>query len=255
MISAVGIKRILFADIDKVTADIAPEIAKDLIQAAIKAKDEVLNVHGETWQIEETEASVTGYKNQLTGKNYRYDDVPGEVSPAFSIGQYDWKTKKAFMGGDVIQATSKDVGWKRALDKVIINKALFCLTDDDVWFIFPKCRIVSREANTDKAIAIAVKGLVQEPGIEGVSSEYNYEEGQIKALQAWTTVTIVPTPSDATVKLDGVTVKSKQVNAGATVHYEVSKAGYVTQSGDIKTTPSEVDTTLKKEITLVKAQE
>ena len=46
MISAVGIKRILFADIDKVTADITPEIAKTLIQAAIKAKDEVLNVHG-----------------------------------------------------------------------------------------------------------------------------------------------------------------------------------------------------------------
>lgn len=110
--------------------------------------------------------------------------VSCKVSPTFSIGQYDWKTKKAFMGGDVIQATSKDVGWKRALDKVIINKTLFCLTDDDVWFIFPKCRIVSREANTDKAIAIAVKGLVQESGIEGVSSEYNYEEGQIKALQA-----------------------------------------------------------------------
>ncbi|EFA18684.1 hypothetical protein HMPREF0969_03353 [Bacteroides sp. D20] len=55
--------------------------------------------------------------------------------------------------------------------------------------------------------------------------------------------------------MDGATVKSKQVNAGATVHYEVSKVGYVTQSGDIKTTPSEVDTTLKKEITLVKAQE
>lgn len=33
MISAVGIKRILFADIDKVTADITPEIAKTLIQA------------------------------------------------------------------------------------------------------------------------------------------------------------------------------------------------------------------------------
>ena len=28
MISAVGIKRILFADIDKVTTDITPEIAK-----------------------------------------------------------------------------------------------------------------------------------------------------------------------------------------------------------------------------------
>lgn len=182
MISATGIKRILYANIDVVTQDITPEIAKTLIQAAITAKDEVLNVHGETWQIEETEASVTGHKNQLTGKNYRYDDVSGEVSPSFSIGQYDWKTKKAFMGGDVVQSSSTDVGWKRALDKVIINRVLFCLTDDDVWFIYPKCRIVSRESNTDKAIAIAVRGLVQEPGIEGVSSEYNYEEEKIKAL-------------------------------------------------------------------------
>ena len=65
---------------------------------------------------------------------------------------------------------------------MVIKKALFCLTDDDVLFIFPKCRIISREANTDKAIAIAVRGMVQEPGIEGVSSEYNYEEEAIKAL-------------------------------------------------------------------------
>jgi len=181
---ASGIKRILFTDISKITADITPEIAKTLIQAAITAKDEVANVHGETWQIEETEASVTGYKNQLTGKNYRYDDVPGEVSPAFSIGQYDWKTKKDFMGGDIIQSETTDVGWKRALDKVVINKALFCLTDDDVWFIYPKCRIVSREANTDKVIAIAVRGLVQEPDVAGVSSEYNFDESAIKALTA-----------------------------------------------------------------------
>ena len=181
---ASGIKRILFADISKITADITPEIAKTLIQAAITAKDEVSNVHGETWQIEETEASVTGHKNQLTGKNYRYDDVPGEVSPAFSIGQYDWKTKKDFMGGDIIQSEATAVGWKRALDKVVINKVLFCLTDDDVWFIYPKCRIVSREANTDKAIAIAVRGLVQEPDVAGVSSEYNFDESEIKALTA-----------------------------------------------------------------------
>ena len=30
------------------------------------------------------------------------------------------------MGGDIVQADSTDVGWKRALDKVIVNKALFC---------------------------------------------------------------------------------------------------------------------------------
>ena len=149
MISAVGIKRILFADIDKVTADITPEIAKTLIQAAIKAKDEVLNVHGETWQIEETEASVTGYKNQLTGKNYRYDDVPGEVSPAFSIGQYDWKTKKAFFTAIAIALsvlasretirhfgkmnhTSSSVRQNNALLIITLSKARFQPTSLDI---------------------------------------------------------------------------------------------------------------------------
>ncbi len=68
------------------------------------------------------------------------------------------------MGGEVIKkggaGTDKDdiVGWKRATDKVVIKKALFCLTEDDVWFIFPNCQIVAREANTDKAIAIALMG-------------------------------------------------------------------------------------------------
>ena len=188
MISAVGIKRILFADISKITADIPPEIAKTLIQAAITAKDEVLNVHGETWQIEETEASVTGYKNQLNGQNYRYDTTPGDITPAFSIGQYDWKTKAALMGGSIVETGEEGskvaVGWKRPLTKEIINKALFCLTDDNVWFIFPNAQIVAREANTDKAIAIAVRGLVQTPKIAGVASEYNYEEDAIKALTA-----------------------------------------------------------------------
>lgn len=185
---AAGIKRILYADTSVVTADITPEIAKALIQAAIAAKDEVQNVHGETWQIEETEASVTGYKNQLNGQNYRYDTTPGDITPAFTIGQYDYKTKAALMGGKAIKkggdGADKDniVGWKRATGKVTINKALFCLTDDDVWFIFPNCQIVAREANTDKAVAIAVKGLVQTSEVTDVSSEYNYDEAEVKAL-------------------------------------------------------------------------
>lgn len=183
MISAVGIKKILFAATSVVTADITPAIAKSLITAAETAKDEVLNVHGETWQIEESEASVTGYKNQLNGQTYRYDTTPGDITPSFSIGQYDWKTKAALMGGEVIEtgtdANKKAIGWKRPTGKVTINKALFCLTEDDVWFIFPNCQIVAREANTDKAIAISVKGLVQTPTVAGVSSEYNYDAEEL----------------------------------------------------------------------------
>lgn len=184
MISAVGIKKIVYADVSAITKAIDAAEAKTLIKAAIQAKAEVKNVHGETWSIDETEASVTGYKNQLNGQNYRYDTVPGEITPSFSIGQYDYATKAALMGGKVIknEGSTADIGWERSAEKVTINKALFCLTDDDVWFIFPNCQIVSRESNTDKAIAIAVKGLVQTPTVAGVSSEYNLDESEVKAL-------------------------------------------------------------------------
>lgn len=187
-ISAVGIKRILYADTSVVTKDITADVAKTLIKAAITAKAEVMNVHGETWNIEESEASVSGHKNQLNGQTYRYDTTPGEVTPAFSIGQYDYTTKAALMGGEAIKkggsGADKDniVGWKRSTEKVVINKALFCLTEDDVWFIYPNCQIVARESNTDKAIAIAVKGFVQTPKVAGVSSEYNFDEAEVKAL-------------------------------------------------------------------------
>ena len=189
LISAVGIKRILYAETSAVTKDITPADAKTLIKAAITAKNEVQNVHGETWSIEESEASVNGHKNQLNGQTYRYDTTPGEVSPTFSIGQYDYQTKAALMGGETVKkggsGADKDniVGWKRSNEKVVINKALFCLTEDDVWFIYPNSQIVAREANTDKAIAIAVKGLVQTPKVAGVASEYNFDEGEIQALK------------------------------------------------------------------------
>lgn len=187
-ISSVGIKRIIYADTSVVNKDITADFAKTIIKAAITAKTEVTNVHGETWSIEESEASVTPHKNQLNGQAYRYDTIPGELTPQFSIGQYDYATKAALMGGEVIKkggaGADKDnpVGWKRAVDKVVINKALFCLTEDNVWFIFPNCQIVTREANTDKAIALAVKGLVQTPQVAGVSSEYNFDEAEVKAL-------------------------------------------------------------------------
>ena len=187
-ISAVGIKRILYADTSSITKDTTPDVAKTLIKAVIAAKTEVSNVHGDTWSIEESEASVTPYKNQLNGQAYRYDTTPGELTPTFSIGQYDFATKTALMGGEDIKkggsGADKDniVGWKRSTEKVVINKALFCLTEDDVWFIFPNCQVVTREANTDKAIALAVKGLVQTPKIAGVSSEYNFHEAEVKAL-------------------------------------------------------------------------
>jgi hypothetical protein len=64
-------------------------------------------------------------------------------------------------------------------------------------------------------------------------------------------VKVIATPSDATVKLDGQTVKSKRVKSGTSVSYEVSKAGYTTQSGSIPTSLSDAFKTIEKEITLI----
>lgn len=187
-ITAVGIKKILYADTSKITADLTADLAKTIIKAAITAKDEVRNVHGETWNVEESEASVNGYKNQLNGQTYRYETTPGDMSVSFTIGQYEYATKAALMGGTPIKkggaGADKDniVGWKRSNEKVVIKKALFCLTNDDVWLIFTNTQITAREANTDKAIAIGVKALVQTPEVAGVSAEYNFDEAEVKAL-------------------------------------------------------------------------
>lgn len=62
---------------------------------------------------------------------------------------------------------------------------------------------------------------------------------------------VIAKPSDATVKLDGQTVKSKRVKSGTSVSYEVSKAGYTTQSGSIPTSLSDAFKTVEKEITLI----
>ena len=180
---AAGIKKILYCDPSEITADLTPALVKALI--AKQGIGMVSNVHGESWNLEESEASVTPYKNQLNGRTYRHDTSMGDITPSFSIGQYDYQTKADLLGGTVIKEgtapNEKAVGWKRSVDKVEIYKALICLTDDNIWFIFPKCQVVAREANTDKAVALAVKGLVNTPDDSLVSSEYNFDNSAIEA--------------------------------------------------------------------------
>ncbi len=175
MISAVGIKRLLYADTSVVTADLTGAILKKIIASAI----EISNVHGDTWAIEEAEASRTPYKNQLSGKTYREDVQMGDVKINFTIGEYDYKTKADLMGGEVIKSLAKDVGWKRAEGKVNLHKCLIAMTEDGQWVVFPKASISTREANTDKAIALAVSATQLEPGIAGVSSEYWFDDSEV----------------------------------------------------------------------------
>ena len=83
-------------------------------------------------------------------------------------------------------------------------------------------------------------------------SVVNTETLSVNLSNEQVTITIAPTPEDATVKLNGVTQKSITVDYGTEVSYEVSKTGYVSKSGNIiadgtQTLPVEL---VKQQVTL-----
>lgn len=59
------------------------------------------------------------------------------------------------------------------------------------------------------------------------------------------TITINPTPTDATVKQNGVEQKTIEVDKGTEVSYEVSRADYVTKSDTVTASSTQtIDVTL-----------
>jgi hypothetical protein len=187
---ATKIKRIILAEPSIFSADItSAATAKTLIDAAIAAvtagtAEDVSNVHGETWQINESEASMNSYKNELDGSVYRRDLTPGDLSIQFTMGDYSEKLKAAVRGGEVItkggEGTDKDtvIGYKGDAAGSTIKKAMLCLTQDGFWFIYPKATIAANTNETDNAALLAVKGYPEKPSAT-LSTEYNINSALI----------------------------------------------------------------------------
>lgn len=164
-ISAIDIKKLWYCD----PLTKAPVSGEEVISAATEIK----NVHQDTWQIEESEASQDSYKNQLTGATYRMGSKNmGDVTFTFTIGRYDYALKAALMGG-----VATDGSWARARGIVEIKKCLVALTEDDVYCILPYANIQAREANTDGAVGISVTGTMLEPEVESIMPEYWFNAG------------------------------------------------------------------------------
>lgn len=168
-ISAIGIKKLYYA-----TSPSAALTAASL-KALVAAATEITNVHGTTWSYEEAEASVTNYKNQLTGQTYRQDVEPGDSQISFTIGQYDYATKAALQGG-----TGNATSWTKETAG-IINKCIIGLTKDDVYIVFPKAAIIGRGTSTDNAIGIAVAATALETGVTGLYSEVWMDKSAVDA--------------------------------------------------------------------------
>ena len=175
MITAVEIDELYYAEpiatvTNKVTGLSGAEVAALLKLATTK---KVQNVHGDTYQYEEAEASTTRYKNALTGEYYRETSEPGEVKINFTIGEYDFKTKEDLQGG---KATDKN--WERGKYKPI-HKCIIGKTKDGVYVVFPKAAINARGSNTDKAIGLAVSAVPLSTGVEGLASEKWFDESEV----------------------------------------------------------------------------
>lgn len=180
MISAIDIKKLWYANAitDVAAADLQPsDIAALIAQEGGATK--ITNVHQDTWTVDESEPSQDFYKNQLTGMVYREGTkTMGEVSFNFTIGQYDYVTKAALMGGEVI---GENKGWKRARGTVNLKRMLIALTEDDVYVVLPYANVNTREANTDGAVGLAVVGTAMEPASKNVSSEYWFDADEVEA--------------------------------------------------------------------------
>lgn len=179
-ISAIDIKKLWYAD--EIKDALTPATLKTLLTTA----KEVENVHQDTWQIEEGEASQDSYRNQLTGRVYRLGKrQAGELTVNFTIGQYDYETKAALMGGSMLDEngavteTAKNaVGWARG-DVQEIYKTIVALTVDDVYLTVSRSSMGTREASTDGAIGLAVSGTMTDSLYSGVASEYWYDKATV----------------------------------------------------------------------------
>lgn len=187
-VSAVDIKELYYCDPTLITADLTPIALKQLLANSAIVKIE--NVHQDTWQIEESEASQDSYRNQLTGNVYRFGrKTMGELTFNFTIGRYDYATKAALLGGTVLKkggsgADKEDaIGWKRARGVVEIKKCFVALTLDDQYAVLPYANTSAREANTDGAIGLAVTATMMEPEIAAVSPEYWYDKDVVDKAQ------------------------------------------------------------------------
>lgn len=178
-VCGIDILRLWHADPSTISADLTPSALATLLKG--DTVTEVKNVHQDTWNIEEGEASQDSYKNQLTGSVYRMGaKTMGDITMSFTIGQYDFETKQELLGGDLVKSGEEVVGWKRARGIVEIKKAVIALTEDGVYLVAPYCNISAREQNQDGAIGIGVTATVLEPLTEDVRSEYWFLEDAVK---------------------------------------------------------------------------
>lgn len=175
----IGIKRIWYcAPITSITGQSlsGAEIKALIANAATK---EVKNSHKDTWGYTEDDPAVTDYINELTGKPY-YRDITqsGNITIAFTLGEYEYADKAALQGG-VATAT----GWDRASSPQNINKGIIAQTKTGNYIVFPNASIVGKGNFVEKNIGLGVTAVAMDTGVTGLASEVWRDQAEVEATE------------------------------------------------------------------------
>lgn len=173
----IGIKKLWYGA--PINATSAENLTQAGVATLIAASTEIKNVHQDTWGYQQGDPNVTDYINELTGKTYYRDKVDeGEKTINFTMGEYDFSTKKALQGGTVIEESGTAVGWKAPINPELINKSIIALTKTNSYIIFTNASIVGKGDQQQKAVGLGVVATAQESEVDGISDEYWFDYTQ-----------------------------------------------------------------------------
>lgn len=163
--SAVRVKQLWYGDV------LSTVPTQSTIETVVAALTEIENVHQDTWSVEEDAPSINSYRNELNGQVYRQDKTMGDVKINFTIGQYDFTTKAALLGG-----TGAADSWARSREITDIKKCVVGLTYDNLYVVFPNASVAANESNTDNATGISVVATAMLPTDKMIASEYWFDK-------------------------------------------------------------------------------
>ena len=169
----IGLKKLWYHD--PLTAAPTQAGIAQLVQSATEIK----NVHQDAWGYQQDDPTVTDYINELTGKPYYRDaEQQGNKTINFTMGEYDYATKEALQGGEVINGTgtgTPPVGWKAPDSAALVNKCIIALTKTGTYIIFTNAAIIAKGDQQQKAVGLGVTAVAMENSTAGVSDEYWFD--------------------------------------------------------------------------------
>lgn len=143
------------------------------VTTLISSATAVENVHGDTWNFTQDDPSVTEYVNQLTGEiYYRERTAEGKSTINFTMGEYDYATKAALQGGEVIQETESAVGWKKTAYKGEVFKGIIAQTKTGNYIIFSNAHITAKTDKQDHNLGLGVTAVACESEKADIAPEY-----------------------------------------------------------------------------------